>query len=329
MILGTTYRPAVPDLTDPGLYADHDPHAVWRALRAYDPVYWQPVGESHADGDPGAGGPHPGAGPGFWAVTRYADVERVLRDDEAFTWEGGSRPGTPGGPDGLDAFVERAARVRPGEAVLDALRADIRALLPSDGGPFDFAAAMRELPLVVLGGLLGPASRGAPREVLAYLSQVPVATVLELAGSGGYAAWATRPDLLDSGVEEALRWATPFRRVVRTTRRSVVLSGDEIPEGQQVLAVLASANRDRRVFADPDTFDAARRPNRHLAFGAGDDQFEGADLVRLALRLLFTELFAAYSALDVVGEPVRRPSVFLAGIESLPVRGRPHRPSHP
>ncbi|WP_436771510.1 cytochrome P450 [Yinghuangia sp. YIM S09857] len=260
------------------------------------------------------------------------------------------------------------------------------------GDSFDLARAMRELPLAVLGPLLGlpegdrphlgrlaiaassdddPDAEGAlfayldglvrerarergddlvgtmlgmrhegvrltPSAVAANchrlllaaavtLSQVPVATVMELSDNGGYAAWAARPDLLGSGVEESLRWASPTRCVVRTTRCPVELSGVVVPEGQVVVAVLASANRDRRVFADPDRFDVGRRPNRHLAFGTGAHHCVGADVARFALGLLFTELFAAYARLEVVGQPVRMRSVFVDGVTSLPVQGRPRR----
>ncbi|MEU8134811.1 cytochrome P450 [Streptodolium elevatio] len=421
MNTGSAPRHAVPDLADPGLYADHDPHAVWRALRAYDPVYWQPVGAPHAARGQGAGGPRPDAGLGFWAATRYADVDRILRDHEVFTSERGTLLSLIGRPDpaaghqmaatdpprhdALRAPLHKAMRVRSVDAHTREVRAGIRALLPLDGGPFDFAAGMRDLPLVVLGLLLGlpeadrphlarlamtasaeddpdlmlpegPAAtlRRAHRELFAYftdlvrarardprddlvgimlgmrhdgvrmppaaivsncyslllgaavtLSQVPVATVMALAENGGYAAWAARPDLLDSGIEESLRWATPARYFMRTTRRPVELSGVVVPEGQPVVAFLASANRDRRVFTDPDVFDVARRPNRHLAFGAGPHYCIGANMARLTLRLLFTELFAAYAKLDVVGEPVRIRSVFLAGVKSLPVQGRLRR----
>src|SRR3954447_7726654 len=65
----------VPDLVDPKTYADHDMAAVWRRLRAEEPVHRHPATDS---------------GPGFWVITRYADVAAVLRDDEAFTSERGN-----------------------------------------------------------------------------------------------------------------------------------------------------------------------------------------------------------------------------------------------
>ncbi|MFC7762591.1 hypothetical protein ACFQY4_34530 [Catellatospora bangladeshensis] len=63
------------DLADPHTYSRHDPHAIWRRLRADDPVHWQP-----AEGDR----------PGFWVLTRYADVQAVFKDNRAFTSERGN-----------------------------------------------------------------------------------------------------------------------------------------------------------------------------------------------------------------------------------------------
>lgn len=65
----------LPDLADPQTYIRHDRHELWRRLRAEDPVHW-----------------HPPAGdrPGFWVLTRYADVQAVFRDNRTFTSERGN-----------------------------------------------------------------------------------------------------------------------------------------------------------------------------------------------------------------------------------------------
>ncbi|MCF2532034.1 cytochrome P450 [Yinghuangia soli] len=394
---------AVPDLTDPDLYADGHPLALWRTMRARTPLHWQPVAPDL----------------GFWAATRYADVERVLRDHEAFSSEHGTLLSLLGRRDPaaghqlaatdpprhgrLRAPVHQALRAGTVDAHRTEVRAGIRALLPYGTEPFDFAAAMRALPLVLLGVLMGLPEEDRPhlihlafmasaeddpdyrlpegpratlqrahRELFAYfadlvrdrvrrprddlvgvllaqrrdgervppsavvsncyslllgavvsLSLVPAAAVRELGRDGGFARWAARPDLLDSGIEEALRWATPGRYFMRTAKRPVHVAGTEVAEGQAVLAFLAAANRDERAFAEPDVFDVARRPNRHLAFGAGHHYCVGSNMARLTLRLLFEELFAMYASLDVVGEPVRVRSMFLGGYKALPVRGRP------
>ena len=85
-------------------------------------------------------------------------------------------------------------------------------------------------------------------------------------------AWQRLRDdraLLPNAVDEMLRWAssTPYNR--RTATRDVELSGKKIRAGDRVVMWHASANRDDRVFADPDSFDVGRSPNEHLAFGRG------------------------------------------------------------
>ncbi|MEO3926580.1 cytochrome P450 [Micromonosporaceae bacterium B7E4] len=157
------------------------------------------------------------------------------------------------------------------------------------------------------------------------LPHVPAAALVELAGTDRYADWADRPDLLDPGVEEALRWASPASHFMRVARRPVSLHGRSIPAGAAVVAWLGAANRDPAVFADPDAFDIRRRPNRHLAFGSGRHYCIGSHLARLTLRLLFAELFRMFRSVAVVGEPVRVRSTFLAGIKRLPVVGQPRR----
>ncbi len=157
------------------------------------------------------------------------------------------------------------------------------------------------------------------------LPHVPTAALAHLAGTDRYAHWAHRSDLLTSGVEEALRWASPASHFMRVARRPVDLSGVTVAAGEAVVAWLGSANRDPAVFARPDEFDVRRAPNRHLAFGAGRHYCIGSHLARLALRLFFAELFATFESLTPDGEPVRVRSTFLSGYQQLPLVGRPRR----
>lgn len=77
------------------------------------------------------------------------------------------------------------------------------------------------------------------------------------------------PSLIPAAVEEMLRYDTPFQFVQRQTKEDVVVGGVAIVAGQAVWLMLAAANRDPAMFADPDRFDVTRRPHRHLAFGEG------------------------------------------------------------
>jgi cytochrome P450 len=151
---------------------------------------------------------------------------------------------------------------------------------------------------------------------------VPTALLAELMRTGGYAEWAEDRSPTEFAVEEALRWASPASHFMRHATEPVTLGGTRIGAGDPVVAWLGSANRDAAVFADPDRLDRRRSPNRHLAFGAGHHYCIGAPITRLALRLLFEELFARFESFEPAGHPVRVRSVFLAGFRVLPVTAR-------
>jgi cytochrome P450 len=101
--------------------------------------------------------------------------------------------------------------------------------------------------------------------------------------------------LLPGAIEEMVRWTTPSPSKRRTATRDVVLGGCAIEAGQKVQVWEGSANRDAAVFADPDVFDITRKPNPHLGFGYGVHYCLGANLARLELRVMFSELLARFS----------------------------------
>lgn len=97
--------------------------------------------------------------------------------------------------------------------------------------------------------------------------------------------------LRSSAVEEVLRWASPVAYWTRTTTVDIEMDGQHIPKGERVVAMLRSANRDEEVFSSPFTFDIARQPNPHVAFGGGGPHHcLGAMLARAELRAVFDEL---------------------------------------
>lgn len=129
------------------------------------------------------------------------------------------------------------------------------------------------------------------------------------------------PARIPTAVEEMLRWVSPIQNMARTASRDVELRGQQIREGQKVILLYPSANRDAGVFAEPFRFDAARKPNDHLAFGIGAHFCLGANLARLELRVFFEELFRRLPDLALASDapPPLRASNFISGIESLPV----------
>ncbi len=129
------------------------------------------------------------------------------------------------------------------------------------------------------------------------------------------------PSLMDTAVEEMLRWVTPVMLFRRTATRDTGIAGQRVAEGDKVVVYYSSANRDEAVFDDPDVFDVGRTPNDHLTFGGGGPHFcLGANLARLEIRLIFEELLRRAPEVEVTG-PVRRlRSNFINGVKEMPVR---------
>lgn len=138
-------------------------------------------------------------------------------------------------------------------------------------------------------------------------------------------ALAADPSKLEVAVEEMLRWVTPIKNMSRTVTRDVVVGGQQMREGDQLIVFYPSANRDEEVFDDPFTFDIERSPNHHLAFGFGTHFCLGASLARLELRIMFERLLARLPDLELAtDEPLPyRPSNFISGPEAMPVRFTP------
>ena len=96
--------------------------------------------------------------------------------------------------------------------------------------------------------------------------------------------------LATSGVEEFIRWVSPLLNMARTATEDHELHGVDIKAGDELLLMYASANRDERVFTDPERFDVSRPHNLHVAFGFGTHFCLGASLARLEIRVMFEEL---------------------------------------
>jgi len=135
------------------------------------------------------------------------------------------------------------------------------------------------------------------------------------------AALAADPARIPTAVEEMLRWVSPIQNMARTAARDVELRGQKIRAGEKVILLYPSANRDAKVFADPFRFDAARKPNEHLAFGLGGHFCLGSNLARLELKVFFEEALRRLPNLALTSDepPPLRASNFISGIESLPV----------
>lgn len=132
-----------------------------------------------------------------------------------------------------------------------------------------------------------------------------------------------RPELIKSAIEELLRFANPVETATeRFAGEDLILIGQQIRRGDLVLAVLASANRDERHFAQPDLLDITREKNRHLAFGYGIHFCLGAPLARMEGQIAIGTLLRRlpHLRLAVPAETLCwRPTPVVRGLESLPV----------
>ena len=126
--------------------------------------------------------------------------------------------------------------------------------------------------------------------------------------------------LLPGIVEEAIRWTSPVQHFMRTAAEDVELGGQQVKAGDWLMINYVAANHDPAQFPDPRRFDAARSPNRHLAFGAGAHQCLGLHLARLEMRILFEALLDRVAAVEPVGEAKRASSTFVGGLKTLPLR---------
>ena len=132
-----------------------------------------------------------------------------------------------------------------------------------------------------------------------------------------------RPELLGSAVEEMLRLVSPVRTFGRTATQNTELRGKRIKEGQTVLMVYSSANRDPDEFPNPDVFDIERNPD-HLAFGIGNHFCLGANLARMEMRVTFEALLRRVPDMEFSGSgAVLKPSALVRSCVSMPVRFTP------
>jgi cholest-4-en-3-one 26-monooxygenase len=130
--------------------------------------------------------------------------------------------------------------------------------------------------------------------------------------------------LLDTAVEEMLRWVTPVMQFQRTAQRDTEIAGVPIAEGDRVGLYYVSANRDEEIFPEPDRFDVGRSPNEHITFGAGGPHFcLGANLARLEIRSVFDELLHRLPDIELDRPPRKLRSNFLNGLKAMPVRFSP------
>lgn len=130
------------------------------------------------------------------------------------------------------------------------------------------------------------------------------------------------PALIPSAVEESLRYESPIPCLYRTTTREVTIDHITMPAGAKVLLLFASANRDEAFFSFAETFQLARNPNRHLAFGFGVHSCPGAPLARLEARIALEVVCKRLPTLHLLPDQsfAHLPALTLRGLQRLKVR---------
>jgi len=134
------------------------------------------------------------------------------------------------------------------------------------------------------------------------------------------------PELIDSAVEELLRYCTPVPcGAPRFTLDDVELSGTTIPAGSKVLGMIISANRDDSLFPDPNLLDLGRSPNKHLSFAFGPHFCLGSQLARLEGRSALLGLVQRFDDIELAVDRSTlqfKPTPSLRGYQSLQVKLR-------
>ncbi|MCV7411714.1 cytochrome [Mycobacterium florentinum] len=129
------------------------------------------------------------------------------------------------------------------------------------------------------------------------------------------------PAKIAGAVEEMLRWTSPVTHMARTATAEVEIRGQRIAEGDMVVLLYGSANRDEEVFgSDSEEFRVTRSPNPHIAFGCGEHACVGAQLARLTATVFFGELLDRFPDVELAGAVHRMPATMLPLVTRMPVR---------
>ena len=168
-------------------------------------------------------------------------------------------------------------------------------------------------------------------EIVAFLFLMVVAgneTTTKLLGNAWYWGWRNPderakpfadPSAVGAWTEETLRFDTSSQMLLRVTRQPLELHGTSIAEGERVLLLAGSANRDEAVFPDPDRYDLDRDTTKLVSFGSGRHFCMGAPLARLEARIALGELVTRVADYDVDADGiVRVHSINVRGLAALP-----------
>ncbi len=217
-------------------------------------------------------------------------------------------------PDGIAAYMDftgsttelfEAKKACPADDIISLYAATTEV----SGHPFGLTEALSDGLLLLDGGA------ETTRTVIAR-------TLVNLAGRPDQ--WRALKDGADLTVatEEFIRYVTPIHNMCRVAAVDHEVAGTVIPQGNQVVLMYSSANRDPAHFDDPERFDVTRQPNHHIAFGFGTHFCLGAALARAEIRIFFEE-FVRRVASFAIDDVVEMPNAFVYGLRSAAIELTP------
>ncbi len=128
------------------------------------------------------------------------------------------------------------------------------------------------------------------------------------------------PSLIDSALDEFLRYDSPVQVTFRTALEDIEVAGRTVPRGEHVVVFLGAANRDPERFQNPDRLEIDRADNHHLSFAAGPHRCIGEVLARVEGRVAFETILRRMPKLALTDpNPKWRPAMSLRGLKSLPL----------
>ena len=125
------------------------------------------------------------------------------------------------------------------------------------------------------------------------------------------------PGLLDTAIDELLRYDSPVQLIIRVVLEDMEFNGRRLRAGQKVLILVGAANRDPAIFAAPSMLDIGREEKSHLSFGRGIHYCLGSPLALLEARFAFAGLLARFPSIQLLSEPEFRNQIVLRGVEEL------------
>lgn len=131
------------------------------------------------------------------------------------------------------------------------------------------------------------------------------------------------PELLDSTIDELLRYDSPVQFIIRVVKKDMQFKGRQLRAGQKVMVLVGAANRDPAVFTNPNVLNSARKDKSHISFGRGIYYCLGSPLAPLEARIAFTGLLERSYSMHLLSEPEYRNQIVLRGVKELWVEVEP------